>query len=245
MLVNKTIALVLVGVCSVWAAGCPGDSARAQKPEVQGGSAASAAPSERGLALKPPTRALRRESPREAFLVVYRNPDEGITFRYPRNFTLEEGEVQEHSYFLRSQEELEREQPGSELIATVLIPEDGYPNTTFEHGSLQLVVHEAETAAGCRAKPPAESEFKSGRLKTAEGLLFEWIEQSSTAAGTTLRERSYAAVSGGWCYEFYAAVAAREAPAAESLDKPADTGKILHQLEKIVVSVQLRAAHHE
>src|SRR5437660_1059992 len=71
---------------------------------------------------------------RELSISTYNNPAYGVSFRYPRNYGLEEGNVQEHSYFLKRQEELSIEQPGATLIATVLIPEDAYPNTTFEHG---------------------------------------------------------------------------------------------------------------
>src|SRR5256714_3967280 len=67
---------------------------------------------------------------RELAISTYNNPGYGVSFRYPRNYTLEEGSVQEHSYFLKRQEELSIEQPGATLVATVLIPEDAYPNTT-------------------------------------------------------------------------------------------------------------------
>src|SRR5258708_33549659 len=93
---------------------------------------------------------LHKDAPHESFLSTYHNPEEGISFRYPRNYSLEEGDVQESSFFLKRQNDLNSEQPGATLLATVLIPEDGYPNTTFEHGSLQLVANETATEKDCR-----------------------------------------------------------------------------------------------
>jgi hypothetical protein len=182
---------------------------------------------------------LHRDTPHDAFLSTYNNPEEGISIRYPRNYSLEEGDVQEHSFFLKRQEDLDAEQPGAALLATVLIPEDGYPNTTFEHGSLQLVVNEAGTEKECREISLVGSGGNGARTTTIHGIVFRWTEQESETAGTRVLDRTYTGYSQGTCYEFLLTLAAEEAPDPDGFKKPADTAKIMRQLEKIVSSAQI------
>lgn len=231
--------ILLVAASALSLAGCLDDSARAQK---WAGSAATRSQVAGAQTLSPSREhphSARAESHREALLSTYHNPDAGISFRYPKNYLLEQGDVKEYSFFLKTQEELDAEQPGAELVVTVLIPEDAYPNTTFEHGSLQLSVKEAEGPAACRANSEAGDAITPRQILTAEGIRFDVAEEESSVAGTTLRQRHYAAFSGGECYEFLAAVAADPSPDAEGFLKAADTGKILRQLEKIITTVKL------
>ena len=178
----------------------------------------------------------------DSSLAKYSNPEYGISFRYPRSYALEEGDIEEHSYFLKRQGELE---PGGTLLATVLIPEDGYPNTTFEHGSLQLVVNETLSQENCRASLSggAGGSGESGiHAVTLSGIPFWWSEEKLTAADTQILERAYAGFSGERCFELFAVVAAGAATGEEGSPRAADAARILRQLEKILFSVQLPAA---
>src|ERR1700730_7439514 len=49
---------------------------------------------------------------RELAFSTYSNPEYGVSFHYPRNFALEEGVATEEREGIRSQEELESEEPG-------------------------------------------------------------------------------------------------------------------------------------
>ena len=236
MLSNKLLLMGSAGISTIALAGCWGDSARAQKLDAT----VSRPTIERAQPLAVThehPRPTRNEHGRPGFLSTYRDPVEGITFRYPKNYLLEEGEVQEHSYFLKTQETLDQEQPGAELVATVSIPEDGYPNTTFEHGSLQLVTSDIEVA-GCSADVNEEVS-RRGRFATSEGVQFDWAEQSSVVGGTEIRERHYSARAGERCYEFFATVAVQASADPDSFTKPADVEKIQRQLEKIIFTLRV------
>ena len=236
---NRILTAVCIAISAVSLAGCPGDSARAQKWV---GRTTTTARAENAQPLPPGKdhpHAARKDAGKEAFLSTYNNPDEGITFRYPRNYLLEEGEVQEHSYFLKTQEEVEAEQAGAELIVTVLIPEDAYPNTTFEHGSLQLIVRDVDSATACRAETASADGLSIRTVSALDGIRFDSTEQESSVAGANVRERHYAAFSGGQCYEFFTVLVLDQSADPDGFVKPADAGKILRQLEKIVTSVRL------
>jgi hypothetical protein len=52
-------------------------------------------------------------------------------------------------------------------------------------------------------------------------------------------ERAYAGYSQETCYQFLLTVAAEETPDPDGFKKPADTARIMKQLEKIVSSTQI------
>ena len=244
MLRLRLLVVLMVAVSSVELGGCGGEAARSAQTTGAQASSTAADPGKNAgqvsLAARH-ARPLHKDTSHETFLSTYHNPGEGISFRYPRNYSLEEGEVQERSFFLKKQDDFEIEQPGATLLATVLIPEDGYPNTTFEHGSLQLVVNEAGTEQVCRESSLVGSNGSSAssRTTTVQGIAFKWSEQESETAGTKVLERTYAGYSRGTCYEFLLTVAAEETPDPDGFKKPADVAKIMKQLEKIVSSVQI------
>jgi hypothetical protein len=241
MLGRVLFIVVVVALGSIELAGCGGEAARSAQTTGAQTSAAGAGSnkntSQAPLATRP-ARPSQREFARQTSLSIYHNPEEGISFRYPRNYSLEEGDVQESSFFLKRQEDLDSERPGATLLATLLIPEDGYPNTTFEHGSLQLVADGAGTEKDCRESSPVGSNGNTSRITTIQGIEFRWREQESVTAGTKILERAYAGYSQATCYEFLLTVVAEEAPDPDGFRKPADTGKIMKQLEKVVASAQ-------
>src|SRR6266481_9839127 len=177
MLGLRLFVVLIVAVGSVELAGCGGEAARsAQTTRAQASSIAADSGKDAGRPLLEArhARPLHKDAPHETFLSTYHNPEEGISFRYPRNYSLEEGDVQERSFFLKKQDDFDIDQPGATLLATVLIPEDGYPNTTFEHGSLQLVANGAGTEKDCRESTLVGAYGNNSRTMTIQGTVFRW-----------------------------------------------------------------------
>jgi hypothetical protein len=244
MLERRLLVALMIAIGSMRLAACSGEAARSAKISHTQRSSPAAGPAQNtGETSFVPTNPhhFRKDTSHETFLSTYNNPQEGISLRYPRNYSLEEGDVEEHSFFLKRQEDLDSEQPGATLVATILIPEDGYPNTTFEHGSLQVVVNEGGTEKSCRDTSLAGSSTVAAKPTKVQGTVFWWSEEQSETAGTKIWERAYARYSQGTCYEFLLTVAAEQAPDPDGFKKPADTGKIMKQLEKIVGSAQIFA----
>jgi hypothetical protein len=247
MVSRKLFVAVVVVVCSMKVIGCRGEAAPSKQLSPTQASTSSVFPGKNASPtslISKHSRPLHsaaphRDTPREAFLSTYNNPEEGISFRYPRNYSLEEGDVQEHSFFLKRQEDLDIERPGATLVATILIPEDGYPNTTFEHGSLQLVIDESISEKSCRDPLIAASSVKGSGTTTVQRVVFSWSEQEAEAGGTKISERTYTGYSRGTCYTFFLTVVAEEAPDPDGFKKPADTAKIMKQLEKIISSTEI------
>jgi len=239
MFPRKLFIVLLAGVGSTDLTGCGVESARSAQTQASSPVPAPNKNTRQAATASSPAHTSRKEFAREAPLSIYHNPEAGISFRYPRNYSLEEGDVQESSFFLKRQENLDGEQPGATLIATVQIPEDGYPNTTFEHGSLQLIVNEGGTERACRETRLLDPGGSGLRTTTIQGIVFRWSERESETAGTEIVERAYVGYSQATCYEFLLTVAAEGAPDPDGFRKPADTGKIMKHLEKVVESLQI------
>jgi len=227
----KGFLVLILNVSGLGMAGCSG---RAASPEKNVHSEVTAGQ---------PPRTTAKATPREAAFSVYNEPEYGVLFRYPRNYALEEGELEEPVPGARSQAELGEEQREAVLLATVVIPEDAYPNTSFIEGSLQFAVDPSLMPGSCK-EILNDSDRRAGRRAGSiniQGVLFAWAEDTTEEAGTESVERRYAGYANGTCYEFFVHVAVGETGGNDGLEKQADAKKIVRHLEKIVSSLQWEA----
>jgi hypothetical protein len=212
-----------------------------------------AAPKEKGTSVAPlagiaqrplEKKPVARPVPRESSSSTYANPEYGVTFRYPRNYPLDEGpldEVTEDAGGLRTQADLESEQPGAILVATIAVPEDSFPNTTFAGGSVQVAVNRYLPEGGCQDYPvtrTGDAKAASGTI-TVDGVPFMWADSDQGEANTEYFERDYAGFANDRCYEFFVRVGVETVNETDQL-KPVNQKKIMAQLEKIVTSSQLQ-----
>lgn len=193
---------------------------------------------------------------RESAFAVYRNPAYGISFEYPRDYSLQEGDLAEDSDIIENERLLQDQEPGSVLVATIQVPGDAYPRTTFAHGALQFVINPSWTAESCKAyvnstgyemnsekgidaDSDASARWHKKGLTTVEGISFGWRERATSSPDGESLERDYAGFANGTCYEFLLLVTA-DASSGDAEDiKPADTGKIMRQLAKIVATLRI------
>ncbi len=227
---RQFIALGLVLV-AIWLASCDDSHARSAPSRPSSASAQGTVPS----AAKHP--------PRDSVLATYDNPTYGVSFRYPRNYMLEEEIEPDDSSTLWTQQELEAEQPGSVLVASVVVPDDAYPNTTFASGHLQFAVNSSVTEETCRSfVESANSGWPvAGGTTFLSGIAMQWSERHSVSAGNAYINRDYAGFSDGTCYEFFLEVASTAAPNSDGPSSRADVVKVRRPLEKTVSSLELRA----
>jgi hypothetical protein len=236
MILHRRIILLIALIAS--ACGLEGCSDGAASPAKRAHGAAS--PS----TLNKPQRTTKL-APREAPFSIYNNPEYGVSFEYPRNYALEEGDPAGPGSVSKTQAELEDEQPGAILVATVVVPEDGYPNTTFQGGSLQFAINPSLMAESCKevvadANPGVRQ--RTGTLMV-QGVFFTWTQHSTTdaAAGTESLERDYAGYANGACYEFFVHITVGDATNRDAFEKQADMKKIARPLEKIATTLQIAA----
>jgi hypothetical protein len=231
---HLVVALALAGSLS-WC-GCSGYAKPVNRERSQPPAAATSSPdAAKLLAVGAGSRARRFDG---AFS-VYKNPEHGLSFSYPRNYELEESAL-EDSASGEQQEELDT---GVKLLATVLIPDDTYPNTNFAHASLQVLVNESVNEQGCRELiATGDATHAASAMLTAQRVLF-WHRTGTWRSGQTETvEREYAGFFDSRCYAFHTEVELRDLTNQEGArERQADREKILAQLEKIVASVRLQA----
>jgi len=228
MLLRRRCITLLLILGVPWLTGCRSShaqSAPARQSTVK--DQASAAP-------------VAKHPPRDSALSVYNNPTYGVSFRYPRNFLLAEGSGSEDPSILDAQEELAARQPGSSLVATITIPPDAYPNTTFRSGTLQLVVNSTATPETCQSFAVSLDDAYTFGLTSIQRVTFNWRQRGSAAMGTGTLNRDYAGFSGETCYEFFLEVVTGSNPDLDPGVKDADETKIMRHLDKIVSSLQIR-----
>lgn len=186
-----------------------------------------------------------KHSARDSEFAVYHNPQYAVSFRYPRNYALVEGTDTGDLTLLRYQEELAAgQQPGAVTIATVVIPEDAYPNTSFRSGALQFLILPGMTIDACRISPRSAGNDVTGTL-AIQGIPFDWRLTREDGDDTFVESAAYAGFSRGSCYEFVLEIVASSRLAPGSVVKPADLAKILRPLEKIVLSFQFPSGEGE
>src|SRR6266704_657062 len=227
---KQFIALGLV-LGTIWLSSCDDSHARSAPARPSSASAQASAPS----AAKHP--------PRDSVLATYNNPTYGVSFRYPRNYLLEEEIEPDDSSTLWTQEELEAEQPGAVLVASVRVPRNAYPNTSFARRHLQLWVNSSLYEETCRSVVASANSGwpAAGGTTFLSGIAMQSSERHSVSAGNAYINRDYTGFSNGTCYEFFLEVASTVAPNSDGPSSRADVVKVRRPLEKTVSSLEVRA----
>jgi hypothetical protein len=196
----------------------------------------------RSSVVKPQTPApsSSKHAPRDSAFSVYNNPAYGVSFRYPRTYSLAEEDLADGSS-LKTQQQLQSEQPGALLIATIEIPSDAYPNTTFSEGHLQFAVNPQATAESCRSfvAPPDSDGSGATDQTVVQGIPFYWRDRGLITSESITFSRDYAGYSNSTCYEFFLQVVSTPASSSAVPINQADLGKILRPFEKTISSLQL------
>jgi hypothetical protein len=225
---RSSVSFLLI-LSTIWFPGCRSSHAQA----------APSQPSSAKLETRMPP--LAKRALHDSAFSTYNNPNYGVSFRYPRNYFLNDAFESAHASILEARQQLAAQQPGATLVAIVTIPPDAYPNTTFVGGTLQLIVNPAYTPEICRASfaPNNLDPQNFAGTSTISGVLFDWLQSGELAQHRGYTTRVYSAFFHSACYEFQLEVTSEPSMVPGFDPKPADSVKIMHQLDKIVSSVEI------
>lgn len=205
---------------------------------------------------EPSAKPKKRVKKQRSSTVTYVDGTHGVSFRYPRKFTLKAGEqaLAESSTSSLPMNFLE---PGGVPVATVELPGSLYKGTDFVQGIFQVSVHKNLTGSQCEqfgsqgsvsAADVTAADFEPAgvKLPSEDGVLmplkasFRGVSFSELEIATDLSlTRYYHRYEGGTCYEF--ALGLETAP-HESVDDmpPVDDRDVFARLEKILASVKFK-----
>ena len=176
---------------------------------------------------------------------TYVNATYGVSFSYPRKYSLEAGSKKSSmpvpASFLK---------PGAIEVASVDMPDDLYPDTDFSSALLNLSVNPGLTADECAQFVPSSNDADAAKPASAKLGVNEFAEVEQMHGGQISGEQVNGATNSqsdlkffhvfknGACYEF--ALDVETSRKADVDLAQADHGKIFQQLEKILATARIK-----
>lgn len=203
-----------------------------------------------------PKAALRpmKKSSRQRTVSTYKNADYGLTFRYPKNYSLTKDDKTGLEGAALGPVEMNFVQPGGTRLAAVQLPGSIYPGTDFVSGFFNVNANPKLTAEQCAqfafndAKQAAASEPEdSMEIDSApapnkvkmEGAEFTEVESSGGEAAKHADAKYYHVYKNGACYEFALGL---ETAGDKSDAKPVDHDVVFRKLNWMLSTVKITAA---
>jgi hypothetical protein len=199
------------------------------------------APASSAPAARPASAKSRKRRPAT---VSYVNRAYGVSFRFPRQYSLKSGDEAQLSWGDLGPFQMDFVRPGGVTLVAVRLPENSYPGTDFKSAFVNLSVNPSLTSEACTqfVFPEANSGAGSAEDRPAQvtlgGRAFSEMESSASAASTETDARYYHAFGHGACYEF--ALGIGTGGLGTDGITPVDRERVFGQLEKILATVQLQ-----
>jgi hypothetical protein len=200
-----------------------------------------------------PKKAVRKHRPVNA---TYVNSTYGVSFSYPRKYSLQSGDKQKDAPV-----ESGFTKPGAVEIATVDLPEDGYPETDFSSALLNVSLNADLSAEECGQFAAAKDESATqtsmetkleatSQPKPAEGDTgkpeavklganqFSEVERMQGAGEKQSDVKYFHLFKNGGCYEF--ALDVETSRKADDELAQVDRGQVFKKLEKILSTARIK-----
>lgn len=201
-------------------------------PPTQPAATQPANPSTVAAAVPAAPKKVKKHRPANA---TYVNSDYGVSFSYPRKYSLQAGTKQNESPLPTN-----FSKPGAVQVATVDMPDDSYPGTDFSSALLNLSVMPATTADECAQFSAGSKDagaVKPNVMKMGSNEFSEF--EQINGEGDRKSDLKYFHFSkNGACYEF--ALGVQTVTKDDSELAQVDRGKVFRQLEKILTTARIK-----
>jgi hypothetical protein len=240
-------AVIVIGSCS------RSSTPVAVQPPVQPTPPVSA-PTVTTPALAPlPAQAKARTKKRRASTFSYVNRQYGVSFTFPRQYSLKSGDAAQLSWGDLGPFQMDFVHPGGVTLAGVTLPANSYPGTDFKSGFVNLSVNPGMTSEACTRfafpEPKAGTEQSSKdttgtdtstKVKIGD-MEFSQVENSTAGAMKQTDAKYYHAFNNGACYEFALGIGTESDGNVEGVTA-VDRKQVFGKLEKILATVKLQPA---
>jgi hypothetical protein len=137
-------------------------------------------------------------------MVTYKDDTYGISFAYPRKYTLKTGEDLKSDSGSISMDFV---QPGGLVAVSLELPKDAYPETDLASAFFQVNVHKnlGEAECGQFAAPESQADDKNAvqpEQVEISGIDFREVENISGQSIKQVDTKYYHTYENGACYEF-------------------------------------------
>jgi hypothetical protein len=185
------------------------------------------------------------KSPRQHKLATYKNGDYGVSFRYPKYYSLKEGEEANLEWDGLGPVEMNFVQPGGTTLTAVELPASMFAGTDFTSAFFNVSVNPTVTSEQCQqfAWPEAGGANEEPVLPEKEKVgaaEFDEIEASAAAQMKQADAKYYHIFQNGMCYEFALGVETAESDNAADGIKPVDRDRVFRKLNWILSTVKIQ-----
>jgi hypothetical protein len=195
-----------------------------------------------------------KKSSRQRTFATYKNADFGISFRYPKTYSLLKDDKANLEWAGLGPVEMNFVQPGGINLAAVKLPDGGYPHTDFAAAFFNVSVNPKVTEEACEkfASEAAESatanisedELAKGgqaqpeKMKLGAGEFTE-VESAGGESARHANAKYYHVFQNGACYEFALGLETTDGKADV---KPVDRGAVFNKLNWMLSTVKIAPA---
>jgi hypothetical protein len=185
----------------------------------------------------------KKTAKKHSSVVTYKDDTYGVSFAYPRKYTLKTGEDLKSNSGLLTMNFVE---PGGLAAVSVELPDDAYPGTDLASAFFQVNVHKSLGQAECaqfaipESKPdnknvaqPSEVEIGDVDFREVENISGESIKQVDT--------KYYHTFENGACYEFALGLTTAWDGNEDGVNL-VDREEVFRRLEKILAGVKITKA---
>ncbi len=217
------------------------------------------APTDAPVAASDVKKPLKRKSRQHKLSAsTYVNPVYGVSFRYPKDGSLKEGDRANLEWAELGPVEMNFVENGGTTIAAVELPRGLYPSTDFTSAFFNVSVNTQLTSAQCEqfafpgpsqpqdhaegnqeneSAPAPEVELSKVKLGDAE---FTEVQESGSAAASQADARYYHVFQNGTCYEF--ALGLETATNAPHGTRAVNRNEVFRKLNWILSTVKITPA---
>lgn len=222
-------------------------SGKISAPVAPAATAPVAAASASATVPEPSKKAIKKHRPANA---TYVNSTYGVSFSYPRKYSLQPGDKQKEMPV-----EAAFSKPGAVEVASVDMPDGGFPDTDFSSALLNLSVRPGSTADECASFAETQAPADASSSPSTESLKstldsakpttvklganeFSELEQMKGTGEHQSDLKYFHVFKNGACYEF--ALDVETSRKADEELAQVDRGQVFKQLEKILASAKIK-----
>ncbi|MGH9497586.1 MAG: hypothetical protein ACRD3L_00425 [Terriglobales bacterium] len=247
---GAALAITLVGGLLLETSGCSreNDTAVAIQHPITSPITSAPTPVQEAPAAATPTPVARKVHKRRPTTALYADKNSGITFRYPKRYTLKPADSTKSD--AARQSAMNFVQPGGVDIVTVELPKNSYPHTDLASASFHVSVNPTLTAEQCgqfALLQPASTDKPAilpAKVRLA-GLDLQTVEAVSGSELSQSDARYYHAFANGACYEFSlnlsteAKIEDADTKHTEDEVAPVDRTQVFRRLRNLLATVKI------
>jgi hypothetical protein len=178
---------------------------------------------------------------------TYSNANYGVTFQYPRSYSLLEGEEANLAWTGLGPVEMNFAQPGGTTLSAVALPKGSFPGTNLSSAFFNVSVHSKLTANECEkflfpqskaSASEASPKVEPARVKVGAAEFTE-VQDSGGDPAMQADAKYYHIYQNGTCYEFMLGV---ETASNKITDNPVKSNEVFRKLNWMLSTVKIEPA---